>query len=166
MLARSSGRAYSGGLKMGEFFRNNGLSIVLFSIFAFSLVGQFFTGHHEHNEEQIEHGRAPVTYVEYVGEGHFIEAVFENWESEFLQMAAYVIFTIFLYQKGSSESKEPGRIERVDVIPEDAADRPDAPYPVRRGGWMLTLYQYSLSIAFLLLFAASFVLHAVGGASE
>ena len=151
---------------MGEFFRNNGLSVVLFSIFAFSLVGQFFTGHHEHNEEQIEHGRAPVTYSEYAGEGHFIESVFENWESEFLQMAAYVILTVFLFQKGSSESKEPGRIERVDVIPEDAADRPDAPYPVRRGGWMLSLYQYSLSIAFLLLFAASFVLHAVGGASD
>ena len=151
---------------MVEFFRNNGLSIVLFSIFAFSLVGQFFTGHMEHNEQQLEHGRAPVSHAEYVTEGHFIESVFENWESEFLQMAAYVIFTIFLFQKGSSESKEPGRVERVDVIPESAADNPDSPYPVRRGGWMLTLYQNSLSIAFLSLFAISFVLHAVGGASE
>ena len=151
---------------MGDFFRNNGLSIVLFSIFAFSLVGQFFTGHLEHNEEQLEHGRAPVTYMEYAVEGHFIEAVFENWESEFLQMSAYVILTVFLFQKGSSESKEPGRIERVDVIPEDAAGRPDSPYPVRRGGWMLTLYQYSLSLAFLFLFAVSFVLHAIGGASD
>ena len=151
---------------MGEFFRNNGLSIVLFAVFAFSLVGQFFTGHMEHNDEQIEHGRAPVTYTEYFGEGHFIEAVFENWESEFLQMSAYVLLTVFLFQKGSSESKEPGRVERVDVIPEGAADNPDSPYPVRRGGWMLTIYQNSLSLAFLLLFMVSFVLHAVGGASD
>ena len=151
---------------MGEFFRNNGLSIVLFSVFVFSLVGQFFTGRMEHNEEQLEHGRAPVGYLEYATEGHFIEAVFENWESEFLQMSAYVILTVFLFQIGSSESKEPGRIERVDVIPEEAAGNPEAPYPVRRGGWMLTLYQNSLSLAFLVLFLISFALHAVGGASD
>ena len=151
---------------MGEFFRNNGLSIVLFAIFAFSLVGQFFTGHHEYNQEQLDHGKPKVTYAEYATEGHFIESVFENWESEFLQMAAYVIFTVFLFQKGSSESKEPGRIERVDVIPESAADDPETPYPVRKGGWMLAIYQHSLSIAFLLLFAVSFVLHAIGGASD
>ena len=151
---------------MGQFFRNNGLSVVLFAIFAVSLAGQFVTGHHEFNEEQMEHGGAEVSALEYAGEGHFIEAVFENWESEFLQMAAYIIFTIFLYQKGSSESKDPGRIERVDVIPGEAAERPETPYPVRRGGWMLKLYQNSLALAFLVLFALSFALHAYGGAAE
>ena len=151
---------------MREFFRNNGLSIVMFAIFAFSLVGQFFTGLEEHNKDQLDHGHPPVSHAEYLAEGHFIESVFENWESEFLQMAAYVMLTIFLFQKGSSESKEPGRVERVDVIPEEAKDDPESPYPVRRGGWMLTLYQNSLSLAFVLLFAVSFVLHAAGGASE
>lgn len=37
--------------------------------------------------------------------GHFLEALFENWESEFLQMAAFVILAIGLRQKGSAESK-------------------------------------------------------------
>jgi hypothetical protein len=151
---------------MSSFFRNNGLSIVLFALFALSFGGQYFTGFHEHNQDQIDHGQPQVGYVEYLGEGHFIEATFENWESEFLQMAAYVVLTIFLYQKGSSESKEPGRVERVDVIPAGARHNPETPYPVRHGGLLLTLYQNSLSIVFFLLFAASFALHAAGGAKD
>ena len=151
---------------MRQFFRNNGLSIVLFALFFFSLCGQYLTGLHEYNEDQKRHGQRAVGYVEYLGEGHFIEAVFENWESEFLQMAAYVVLTIFLYQKGSSESKEPGVIDRTDVIPEDAKDKKDAPFPVRRGGFLLKIYQNSLSIVLFLLFVLSFVMHAVGGVKE
>lgn len=71
---------------MSRLFRNNALSIVLFALFFFSLLGQYLTGHHEYNEDQKQHGRPEVGYVEYLGEGHFTEAVFENWESEFLQM--------------------------------------------------------------------------------
>ncbi len=78
----------------------------------------------------------------------------------------YVVLTVFLFQKGSSESKEPGTIARVDVIPEDARQNRDAPYAVRRGGFLLKLYQNSLSIALFLLFALSFVLHAVGGVKD
>ncbi len=151
---------------MSRFFRNNGLSIVLFALFFFCLAGQYLTGHQEYNEDQKQHGQRGVGYVEYLGEGHFIEAVFENWESEFLQMGMYVVLTIFLFQKGSSESKEPGTITRVDVIPEAARQNPDAPYPVRRGGLLLKLYENSLSIALFLLFALSFVLHAVGGVKD
>jgi len=151
---------------MREFFRNNGLSVVLFLLFFFSLVGQYFTGYHEFNDDQKAHGKPEVDYVGYLGEGHFIEAVFENWESEFLQMGMYVVLTIFLFQKGSSESKEPGRTERVDVIPEKSLLGEDAPTIVKRGGLGLKLYQNSLSIALFLLFFVSFVLHAVGGAKE
>jgi hypothetical protein len=37
---------------------------------------------------------------------------------------------------------------------------------VRKGGFILKLYENSLSLAFLLLFLVSFVLHAVGGVGE
>ena len=151
---------------MREFFRNNGLSVVLFLLFFFSLVGQYFTGYHDFNDDQRAHGKPEVGYAEYFGEGHFIEAVFENWESEFLQMGMYVVLTIFLFQKGSSESKEPGRTERVDVIPEKSLLSEDASSVVKRGGLGLKLYENSLSIALFLLFFASFALHAVGGAKE
>ncbi len=151
---------------MRRIFHENGLSIVLFALFFFSLVGQYFTGFREYNDDQRLHAQPVVTYVEYFGEGHFIEAVFENWESEFLQMGMYVILTVSLYQKGSSESKKPDAIERVDVIPEDSKHDENAPYPVRKGGVLLALYQNSLSICLFLLFAISFALHAYGGAED
>ncbi|MBA2341197.1 MAG: hypothetical protein H0V88_12430, partial [Pyrinomonadaceae bacterium] len=137
----------------------------MFSVFFLSLVGQYLTGWHEYNEDQKEHGQPEVSATEYIGEGHFIEAVFENWESEFLQMGAYVILTVWLYQKGSSESKDPdGGIDRVDVIVDDAEHKKKAPWPVRKGGIVLKLYENSLTLAFLLLFLLSFTLHAYGGA--
>jgi hypothetical protein len=151
---------------MPRFFRENGLSLVLFGVFFFSLVGQYLTGMEEYNKDQRDHRQPIVSHVEYLSTGHFIEAVFENWESEFLQMAAYVILTVFLIQKGSSESRKPDTVERQDVVPETARADKDSPYPVRRGGFILKLYENSLSIALLALFAASFALHAYGGAKD
>ena len=151
---------------MRRILHENGLSIVLFGLFFLSLAGQSVTGLKEYNDDQRDHGQPQISYTEYLLTGHFVEATFENWESEFLQMSAYVVFTIFLYQKGSSESKPPDTIERVDVIPEESRKRKDAPWPVRRGGWVLKVYENSLSIAFVALFLLSFTLHAAGGARE
>ena len=151
---------------MKDILRNNGLSITLFTLFLFSFAGQILTGHHQYNQEQQEHGQSAVGFAEYLQSGHFIEATFENWESEFLQMGAYIVLTVFLFQKGSSESKEPGKLEHVDVVPAESEKRDDAPWPVRRGGWVLKLYENSLALAFLLLFLISFALHAAGGMSE
>ncbi len=151
---------------MKKFFRDNGLSIVLFVLFLFSMTGQYLTGYEEYKDGQKQHGQAAVGYLDYLGEGHFIEATFENWESEFLQMGMYIVLTIFLFQKGSSESKDPDKSERVDRIPPEARHNPEAPSPVRRSGWQLKIYENSLSLAFLLLFILSFALHAYGGAEE
>jgi len=151
---------------MQSFFKNNGLSIVLFLLFFFSFAGQYFTGYEEYKDDQIEHNQPYASHIGYFAEGHFIEAVFENWESEFLQMGMYVVLTVFLFQKGSSESKTPGVTDRVDVIPENDLLDKNAPAPVKRGGWALKVYQNSLSIALFSLFALSFILHAAGGAKE
>jgi hypothetical protein len=151
---------------MRRFFRENGLSIVLFALFFFSLVGQSLTGFKEYNEDQKEHNQLESSYTQYLSSGHFIEAVFENWESEFLQMGMYVVLTVFLFQKGSSESKDPSRVERVDVLPGQARKDKDSPWPVRRGGWVLKLYENSLGLVLFLLFIVSFALHAVGGVQE
>ena len=149
---------------MREFLKNNGLSIVLLALFLFSLGGQYVTGWYEHNDDQRMHYRPETSFIGYAASGHFIEAVFENWESEFLQMAAFVILTVFLYQRGSAESKSPDDTERVDEVRQSS--KSDVPWPVRRGGAVLTLYSYSLSIALLLLFLISFVLHGLGGAAR
>jgi hypothetical protein len=144
-------------------WHDHGLGIVLAALFVMTMIGQAWSGWRAYNEERREHGAAPVTLTAYLATGHFGEATFENWESEFLQMAMYIVLTIFLYQKGSSESKRPDVIELVDLDPRESPQKDKAPWPVRRGGVMLTLYENSLSLAFILLFAASFTLHAATG---
>lgn len=68
-------------------------------------MGQYLTGHNEYNEGQKQHGQPATGYVEYLGEGHFVEAVFENWQSEFFSIGMMVVLSIFLRQKGSPEPK-------------------------------------------------------------
>jgi hypothetical protein len=79
-------------------------------------------------------------------------------------MAAFVLLTVFLFQKGASESREPATTERSDVVPGKKYLSKDAPWPVHHGGFVLKLYENSLSIALMLLFAASFIGHGIGGA--
>ena len=148
---------------MRRLLRDNGLSIVVFTLFFAFVVGQSIVGLLDYNSTQKEHGSPPVGYVEYLRSGDFVEAVFENWESEFLQMGLYVLLTAFLYQKGSAESKDPEAEDPVDADPRESWHRPDAPWPVRRGGLALKLYENSLSVTFLALFLFSFAMHAVGG---
>lgn len=150
---------------MRRILRENGLSIVMFSLFIFAVVGQSVTGYHEYNDDRKQHGEAQLAFGEYLTSGHFVEAIFENWESEFLQMGMYVLLTAFLYQKGSPESKELDKKELVDSDPsESRRKRADAPWPVRHGGFVLQIYKYSLTITLFLLFLISFALHAAGGA--
>jgi hypothetical protein len=129
------------------------------------LVGQVLTGARQFNGERALHGEPPVQLGAYLGTGHFLEATAENWESEFLQMAVYVFFTVWFFQRGSAESKSPDEAEEVDRDPRLAHGKrlAEAPGPVRRGGWILKLYEHSLTLAFFLLFVASFWLHAWGG---
>src|SRR5688572_16411675 len=144
-------------------WHEHGLSIALVTLFAVSMVGQTWAGWLAYNEEQQAHGESPVTLGAYLGTGHFGEATFENWESEFLQMAFFVLLTVFLFQRGSSESKRPDVLEPVDLDPRDSPNKEAAPWPVRRGGLVLRLYENSLSLAFAVLFLASLVMHAVTG---
>jgi hypothetical protein len=133
---------------MKKFLHHNGLSIALAALFLLFWAGQAVSGWQVHNEDQISHGRAAMDFAPYLVSGHFWQATAENWESEFLQMGAYVILTCFLFQKGSAESNDP--------------DAPEDPEPRKKG----FLARNSLSLAFLLLFLISFVAHAVGGLAE
>lgn len=151
---------------MRRALKNNGLLLANLALFLAFLVGMALSGWHTYNDDQQAHGEAVVGLLSYLGTGAFMEAVFENWESEFLQMGMYVVLTAYLFQRGSSESKPMGRPAKQDEDPRQARITADTPWPVRRGGWVLTVYEHSLSALFVLLFVASFVLHAVGGAEE
>ncbi len=144
--------------------RDNGLFLVCFGLFLVFLLGMIVSGWHVYNAEQASHGSPPISVLRYLTTGEFVEATFENWESEFLQMGMYVVLTAFLYQKGSSESKPVDGPAPQDADPRAADDMRAAPWPVRRGGPVLFVYQNSLTIAFFALFFASFALHTVGGA--
>jgi hypothetical protein len=148
---------------MKDLFKKNGLSLTLFGFFFLFLVGHFVSGHHVYNQEQEEHQESRISASEYLKTGHFLESVAENWESEFLQIFIYVLFTVGLYQIGSAESKDPGKKEKVDEDPELHRRDPDAPWPVKKGGRWLKLYGHSLSISLFLLFVVSFWLHLCAG---
>jgi len=145
-------------------WRNNNLSIVLVILFAVSLSGHALAGWMAHNAEERLHGGAAIPLATFLTSSEFGETVFENWESEFLQMAFYVILTVFLYQKGSAESKKHDGTDTVEEDPAAHRNEPDVPGPVRAGGWRLSVYKCSLSLALVALFLASFFGHAAAGA--
>ncbi|HEU4557987.1 MAG TPA: DUF6766 family protein [Longimicrobium sp.] len=156
---------------MRKWIKSHSLSLAAILLFALSMVGQVLAGHADYNNDQTAHGEQPVSLVAYLGTGHFGEATFENWESEFLQMAVFIFLTAILVQRGSAESRKPdddpeaGK-EPVDKDPRKHRDDPNAPWPVRRGGLALALYRNSLSLVLFLLFIAAFAAHAVTGAAE
>ncbi|WP_320538086.1 DUF6766 family protein [Pseudarthrobacter sp. IC2-21] len=138
-------------------------NVVLFVVF---FGGMILSGAASYSEDQLAHGQEAVSVFQYLGTGAFVEATFENWESEFLQMGMYVVLTAYLFQKGSSESKPIGKDAPQDQDPRTAKQGPDTPWPVRRGGWVLKVYEHSLSGLFFLLFLGSMIGHALGGAAD
>ncbi len=149
--------------KKHSFFYKNSLSIVFILLFLISLCGQALTGWKEHNSELNNADLPGLSLSSYLSTGHFITATFENFQSEFLQMALYVVLTIGLRQIGSSESKKLDGIEEVDREPKAGKD---APGPVKKGGWILRLYSMSLSLAFFTLFLLSWMAHFYGSWKE
>ena len=136
---------------MRVFFRDNGLTIALMTLFLVSAIGMILAGHASYNEELTNHNAPAVGLVAYLGTGAFLSALFENWESEFLQMSVYVILTAMLFQRGSAESRDP-----------DDPDRPDDELPAelyRRHPILSWLYSNALGLVLAALFVASFFLH-------
>lgn len=147
-----------------RWLRDNGLSIALFALFAISVTGHAWAGWIVNNQELIRDGAAPIGLWPYLASAEFNSTLFENWESEFLQMAAYVMFTAYLFQRGSPESKDPDKAAAQDRDPKSDQNKRDAPWPVRAGGFARTVYAHSLGLSLLLLFVASFCLHWINSA--
>ena len=146
-----------------SFFYRNGLTLVFLFIFILALAAQAFTGWKEHNNDLQDKNAPELSFSTYLQTGHFISATFENFQSEFLQMALYVLMTINLRQIGSAESKSLDEEEDVDRKPVPSED---APWPVKKGGWILKLYSNSLGIAFFILFFLSWGMHLFGSWKE
>ncbi|MFC0679993.1 DUF6766 family protein [Lysobacter korlensis] len=149
-------------------FRNVGdhaPSLFFGVIFLVSLFGQSLTGLAMYNEEQAEHGSSPVTYPEFITSSQFIVDVAENWQSEYLQFFLFILVTIWLVQKGSTESKQPGDdgigTAKEQLVGEYATA--DSPSWAKAGGWRQVLYSNSLLIVMGAIFVFSWLAQSLSG---
>ncbi len=152
--------------KTGRFvLRDNSLSVAFVALFAVSLVGQAISGVAAYNEDVRSLGLAPMDIGRYVTSSHFAVDLSENWQSEYLQFTLYILLTVWLVQRGSSESKKPeetGRESDEDQLVGDYA-RSDSPSWVKAGGWRTRIYSHSLSLVMVTIFALSWVAQGLTG---
>ena len=84
-------------------WENFALSFSLLGLFLISWLGHGLAEWQEYKSEQEEHGQ-PVEISGYIDA--FEKSTFENWQSEFLQLFAFVVLAGLYIHKGSAESKD------------------------------------------------------------
>ena len=137
--------------------RNNSLSLVFLALFIAALVGQSIAGQRAFNEQQLQHGAEGISYTRYLVSSHFGSAVLENWQSEYLQFALFIVATVWLIQRGSNESKPPGDVGRESdhkQLVGPHAQR-NSPSWARVEGLGRRLYENSLIIVMATIFLAA-----------
>jgi len=95
-----------GGLRTAIY--SNSLMIAMSAVFFATWLGQSITGWREYNGDQREHAEQAVSWLAYLGRADFWERSLQNWQSEFLAVGTMTIFTVYLRQRGSPESKPVG----------------------------------------------------------
>jgi hypothetical protein len=130
------------------------LTLFFLTIFLLALVGQSIAGFFAYNDEQRAHDEQAISYGRYLVSSDFGGNVMENWQSEFLQFTLIILATVWLVQRGSTESK---KIEEAG--PETDKDAKvgrnapkEAPRWAKARGIRLKLYENSLGFAMLLVF--------------
>lgn len=150
---------------MRRFARDNSLSLAFGVLFLLVLVLQSIAGWHDHNAEQLAHDEDAISWLSYVTSSAFGVAVLENWQSEYLQFALFILFTVWLVQRGSPESKEPGKegteSEREQRIGRHAQS--DSPLWARVGGMRTFVYSNSLLLLMGALWLGSWIGQSITG---
>jgi hypothetical protein len=150
---------------MRRFVKENSLSLFFLAIFLLALLGQAISGHNLYNEEALQHEEATISFWRYLSSSDFGQAVMENWQSEYLQFALFGLATVWLLQKGSSESKEldkAGTESDEEQKVGEYADE-DSPRWASVGGIRTAIYSNSLIIAMALVFFGSWFGQSVTG---
>jgi len=147
------------------FLRDNALSLVFGGLFLLTLAGQALSGTADYNAQQLANGLEPVTLLDYVTSSSFGVDVMENWQSEYLQFFLYIFGTVWLIQRGSSESKKPGEegteSDKEQRIGRYATD--DSPEWARTGGWRTALFSRSLGLLMGGLFPLTWAASSIAG---
>jgi hypothetical protein len=139
--------------------RENGISLFFGGLLLASLLGQTFAGQHQLNAEALEHHSQRYTWFRYVTSSEFGGDVLENWQSEFLQFFLYIFATVWLVQRGSSESKSEGDAGLMSDQSQFVRGyaKPNSPRWARAEGLKRRLYENSLGLAMLFCFFGSWV---------
>lgn len=95
---------------------SNSLLLVMGTIFVLSWLAQSLAGLVVMNEENAQHGEPMMTWIEYVVSPDFWNRTLQNWQSEFLAVGAMIALSIFLRQRGSSESKPVGAPHHATAV--------------------------------------------------
>jgi hypothetical protein len=146
--------------------RDNGLSIFFGVLFLAALAGQSIAGHSAFNQDQLEHDAAPVSYWRYLTSSEFGQAMLENWQSEYLQFFLFILATVWLVQRGSGESKHPGKRGRETEQEQRLGPHAHSSSPRwarLHGGFRRALYSNSLLIVMGLIFVLSWFGQSVTG---
>ena len=153
---------------MRRFLREQSLSLFFLAIFLAALVGQAIAGHAAYNEDQAIHGEHPISLWAYVTSSGFGRAVMENWQSEYLQFMLMMLATVWLLQRGSPESKEPGKAGRETDADQRVGEHAHSRSPrwARAGGWRTGIYSNSLLIVMAAIFLGSWLAQSVTGWTE
>jgi hypothetical protein len=95
---------------------SNSLLIVMGAIFFLSWLAQSISGVVVYNQEQVEHGQQLIAWGEYLVSADFWNRTLQNWQSEFLAVGSMIALSIYLRQRGSSESKPVGAPHQVSAL--------------------------------------------------
>jgi uncharacterized protein DUF6766 len=148
-----------------RFVRDNGLTLAFLALLIGALVGQSLTGVAEFNANQLSSGGEQISWAAYLVSSAFAVDVAENWQSEYLQFALYIVATTWLIQRGSSESKKPEHIGTQSDQDQKigAYAGPDSPRWARAGGWRTAVYGRSLAALMTFFFLGSLLAQSVAG---
>jgi len=148
-----------------RFLRENSLSIAFGLLFVAALVGQSIAGYLEYNEQQLAHLQPTLGYTGYLFSSDFGQSVLENWQSEYLQFALFIVATVWLVQRGSPDSKELQRRGRESDAEQRVGTSADeqSPLAARVGGVRLRVYQHSLFLVMIAIFLASWLIQSLDG---
>ena len=150
---------------MRSWARDNGLGLFFGAIFLASLVGQALVGHADFNHDQLRHHDDAISLGRYVLSSDFGSDVMENWQSEYLQFTLYILMTVWLLQRGSPESKEPGKQGLESDADQAVGEHATAESPrwARIGGWRTAVYSHSLLIVMVAIWLGSWGVQSVTG---
>jgi hypothetical protein len=137
-------------------------------LFLAALVGQAIAGYHDYNEVKAAHDGEPTSFGRYVVSSRFGVAMLENWQSEYLQFSLFILATIWLYQRGSNESKRAEDLgfesDEKQLVGRHA--KADSPRWAKHKNWRHTLYSHSLLLVMATIFFASWFGQSVTGWRE